>query len=592
MYGWNGEILRVDLASGKVIREELDKHLAKEFIGGRGLGVKTLYEELEPKIDPLSPENKLIFAAGPVTGTKAPTSGRYCVVSKSPLTSTVFDSHSGGFWGPELKFAGYDAIIIEGRANKPVYIWVADEQVEIRGASDFWGLDTHTTTEKLVKETDPKAKVACIGPAGERLVLISAIINDKHRAAARGGLGAVMGSKQLKAIVVRGTGKVEIANEKELDEIYDESIVAIRKNPITDKSLPSLGTAVLVNIVNEHGMYPTRNFQEGMFEDAEGVSGEKIAETILVGRRACYACPIACGRITKTSKKEGEGPEYETLWAFSAQCGVNDLEAVTNANYLCNELGLDTISTGNTIGCAMEMHEKGFLKEKIEFGDAEKLAELVEKIALKEGIGKELSEGSKRLAEKHGCPELSIQVKGLELPAYDPRGVQGHALAYATSNRGGCHLRAYLIGPELLGTPALVDRTKPEGKADLVMNFQNLFSAIDSMILCVFSSFALNPYHYAKFMTAVTGLEYTGRDLMTIGERIWNVERLFNIREGIGRSDDSLPPRFLSTPLPEGGSRESTVFLEKMLEEYYDLRGWDNRGIPLKSKLETLGLSR
>jgi len=592
MYGWNGKILRVDLSSGKVNREELDKYLAKEFIGGRGLGVKTLYEELEPKIDPLSPENKLIFATGPVTGTKAPTSGRYCVVSKSPLTGTIFDSHSGGFWGPELKFAGYDAIIIEGRANKPVYIWIADKQVEIREASDFWGLDTHTTTEKLAKETDPKAKVACIGPAGERLVLISAIINDKHRAAARGGLGAVMGYKQLKAIVVRGTGKVEIASEKELDEIYDESIVAIRKNPITDKSLPSLGTAVLVNIVNEHGMYPTRNFQEGLFEDAEGVSGEKITETILSGRRACYACPIACGRITKTSKKEGEGPEYETLWAFSAQCGVNDLEAVTNANYLCNELGLDTISTGNTIGCAMEMHEKGFLEEKIEFGDAEKLVELVEKTALKEGVGKELSEGSKRLAERHGCPELSIQVKGLELPAYDPRGAQGHALAYATSNRGGCHLRAYLIGPELLGTPALVDRTKPEGKADLVMNFQNLFSAIDSMILCVFSSFALNPYHYAKFMTAVTGVEYTGRDLMTIGERIWNVERLFNIREGFGRSDDSLPPRFLSTPLPEGGSRESTVFLEKMLEEYYDLRGWDNRGIPLNSKLERLGLSR
>jgi len=401
-----------------------------------------------------------------------------------------------------------------------------------------------------------------------------------------------MGYKQLKAIVVRGTGKVDVANEEEFDEIYDESMVVIRKHPITDKSLPTLGTAVLVNIVNEYGMYPTRNFQEGVFEDAEGVSGEKITETILVGRRACYACPIGCGRITKTSKREGEGPEFETLWAFSAQCGVNDLISVTHANYLCNELGLDTISTGNTIGCAMEMSQKGFLKEKIEFGDAEKLVELVEKIAFKEGVGKELSEGSKRLAEKHGCPELAMQVKGLELPAYDPRGAQGHALAYATSNRGGCHLRAYLIGPELLGTPALVDRTKPEGKADLVRNFQNLFSTIDSMILCVFTSFALNPYHYAKFMTAVTGLKYTGRDLMTIGERIWNLERLFNIREGFGRSNDSLPPRFLRTPLPEGGSRERTVFLEKMLEEYYDLRGWDNRGVPLKSKLEELGLSR
>ena len=592
MYGWIGEILRVDLTSGKVSIEELDENFAKKFVGGRGLGVKILYDELEPKIDPLSPENKLIFATGPVTGTRAPTSGRHCVVSKSPLTGTIFDSHSGGFWGPELKFAGYDGIIIEGRMKKPVYIWIVDKQVEIRDASDIWGLDTHKTTEKLVKETDSKAKVACIGPAGERRVLISAIINDKHRAAGRGGLGAVMGYKQLKAIVVRGTGKVNIANEGEFDEIYDESRVVIRKHPITDKSLPTLGTAVLVNIVNEYGMYPTRNFQEGVFEDAEGVSGEKITETILVGRRACYACPIGCGRITKTSKKEGEGPEFETLWAFSAQCGVNDLILVTHANYLCNELGLDTISTGNTIGCAMEMSQKGFLKEKIEFGDAEKLVELVKKIAFKEGVGKELSEGSKRFAEKHGCPELAMQVKGLELPAYDPRGAQGHALAYATSNRGGCHLRAYLIGPELLGTPALVDRTKPEGKADLVRNFQNLFSTIDSMILCVFTSFALNPYHYAKFMTAVTGLEYSGKDLMTIGERIWNLERLFNIREGFGRSDDSLPPRFLKTPLPEGGSRERTVFLEKMLGEYYSLRGWDDRGIPLKSKLEELGLSR
>jgi len=592
MYGWIGEILRVDLTSGKVSIEEVNKNFAKKFIGGRGLGVKILYDELEPKIDPLSPENKLIFATGPVTGTRAPTSGRYCVVSKSPLTGTIFDSHSGGFWGPELKFAGYDGIIIEGGAKKPVYIWIADKQVEIRDASDIWGLDTHETTEKLVKETDPKAKVACIGPAGERQVLISAIINDKHRAAGRGGLGAVMGYKQLKAIVVRGTAKVDIANEEEFDEIYDESMLVIRKHPITDKSLPTLGTAVLVNIVNEYGMYPTRNFQEGVFEDAEGVSGEKITETILVGRRACYACPIGCGRITKTSKREGEGPEYETLWAFSAQCGVNDLISVTHANYLCNELGLDTISTGNTIGCAMEMSQKGFLKEKIEFGDAEKLVELVEKIAFKKGIGKELSEGSKRFAEKHGCPELAMQVKGLELPAYDPRGAQGHALAYSTSNRGGCHLRAYLIGPELLGTPALVDRTKPEGKADLVRNFQNLFSTIDSMILCVFTSFALNPYHYAKFMTAATGLEYTGKDLMTIGERIWNLERLFNIREGFGRSDDSLPPRFLKTPLPEGGSRERTVFLEKMLEEYYDLRGWDDKGVPLKSKLEELDLSR
>ena len=592
MYGWMGEILRVNLKSGRTRREKLDGNLARDFIGGRGLGVKILYGELKPKIDPLSPENKLIFITGPVTGTRAPTSGRYCVVSKSPLTGTIFDSQSGGFWGPELKFAGFDGVIVEGRAEKPVYIFIADKQMEIRDASDVWGSDTHKTTEELVKETDSNAKVACIGPAGERQVLISAIINDKHRAAGRGGLGAVMGSKRLKAVVVRGKEKVGIAKEEEFNEIYEDSMIAIRKNPITDKSLPNLGTAVLVNLVNEHGMYPTRNFQEGVFKDAEGVSGEKIAETILIGRRACYACPIGCGRITKTSRGEGEGPEYETLWAFTAQCGVNDLEAATNANYMCNELGLDTISTGNTIGCAMEMYEKGFLKEKIEFGDAGKLVELVKKIALKEGIGKELSEGSRRFAEKHGVPELAIQVKGLEIPAYDPRGVQGHALAYATSNRGGCHLRAYLIGPELLGTPALVDRTKPEGKAGLVMTYQNLFSVVDSMILCVFTSLAFNPSHYAKFITTVTGFEYSGKDLMTIGDRIWNLEKLFNIREGLGRrSDDTLPPRFLNTPLPDGGSRERTVFLKRMLDEYYSLRGWDDRGAPLKNKLEELGLS-
>ncbi|MFQ6081453.1 MAG: aldehyde ferredoxin oxidoreductase family protein [Candidatus Bathyarchaeia archaeon] len=591
MYGWIGEILRVNLSDGKIVTQKLDENVAKNFLGGRGLGVKVLYDELKPKTDPLSPENKIIFATGPVTGTRAPTSGRYCVVSKSPLTGTIFDSHSGGYWGPELKFAGYDAVIIEGRAEAPVYIWISNKTVEIRDASEAWGLDTHKTTEKLIKETDSKAKVACIGPAGERQVLLAAIINDRHRAAGRGGLGAVMGCKNLKAVVVRGTGRVDVADEERFDKTFDDSLMVIRKNPITDKALPTLGTAVLVNLINEHGMYPTRNFQEGVFEDAEGISGEKITETILIGRRACYACPIACGRVTKTSEKEGEGPEYETAWAFSAQCGVNDLTAVTHANYLCNELGLDTISTGNTIGCAMEMSQKGFLKEKIEFGEADKLVELVEKIAFKEGIGKELAEGSRRFAERHGCPELAMQVKGLELPAYDPRGAQGHALAYATSNRGGCHLRAYLIGPEIIGTPALVDRFKPEGKADLVINFQNLFAALDSMILCVFTSFALSPSHYAKFMTTITGLTFTGEDLMKIGERIWNLERLFNIREGFGKRDDVLPPRFLKTPLPEGGSRGRTVFLDKMLKEYYHLRGWDNRGIPLERKLKELDLS-
>ena len=590
MFGWIGRILRVDLESGKISEEGLKEEILGEFLGGRGLGVRVIFEELEPRIDPLSPENKIVFSTGPLTGTPAPTSGRYCVVSKSPLTGTIFDSHSGGSFGPELKKAGYDAFVVEGESQEPAYVWIEDGEAELRDASGLWGLSTHETTSKLLELTDPGARVACIGPAGERLVKMAAIMNDMNRAAGRGGLGAVMGSKKLKAISVKGSGTIAVAEEEEMRELLRMTSIILRKNSTTDKWLPTLGTALLVNIINELGMFPTRNFQEGVFEDAEGISGEKMTETILVGKRACHACPIGCGRVTKTSNMEGEGPEYETIWAFGAQCGINDLEAIANANYLCNQLGLDTISTGNTIGCAMELSERGIIGDGIEFGDSEKMVELVRQIALRQGFGDELAEGSMRFAESHNRPDLAMQVKGLELPAYDPRGAQGHALAYATSNRGGCHLRAYVIGPEVLGMAVRVNRFTTEGKADLVALLQDFTAAIDSMIVCLFSSFALNPSHYARLLTTVTGREFGREDLFKIGERIWNLEKLFNLREGLSRDDDTLPPRFLEETLPEGGSRERVVRLREMLDEYYAIRGWTDQGVPTKEKLEELGL--
>ena len=591
MKGYHGKILRVNLSDGSVKEEPLREELAKLYLGGRGLGVRILYDELRPKIDPLSPENKLVIATGPMQASNAPTAGRYAIVTKSPLTGTIFDSHSGGTFGVALKMTGYDAIIVEGASEKPVYLWVDEEHVEIGDAGDLWGKTTHEATDELVKRTKPGAKVACIGPAGERLVRFAAVINDKNRAAGRGGVGAVFGSKKLKAVVVSGSKKAKVADEEELRKVVQECVEVIKKNPVTKDALPRYGTSVLVNVINELGMFPTRNFQDGYFEDADAFSGETIKTTILVGNKACAFCPIACGRVTKLNGRSGEGPEYETVWAFGADCGVRDLEAIAEANYLCNELGLDTISTGATIACAMEMSEKGYIKEQIRFGDARAIVELTRKIAFREGIGDELAEGSYRFASKYGHPECSMSVKKMEMPAYDPRGAFGMGLAYATSNRGACHLRAYTISVEVLGAPYRVNRFTVEGKAKIVALLQNVSATVDSMVLCRFSQFALSPELYARLLTAVTGEKFTGSDVVSIGERIYNLERLFNVREGFSREDDTLPERLLKEPLKDGHSKGHVVDLELMLEEYYRVRGWDENGVPKKETLERLGIS-
>ncbi|MFB0569534.1 MAG: aldehyde ferredoxin oxidoreductase family protein [Nitrososphaeria archaeon] len=590
IFGWHGNVLRVNLSSEKTASEEIEYEILNGFVGGRGLGVKMLYDELQPGVDPLSPENKLVFAVGPVTGTGAPMSGRHAVVSKSPLTGGIFDSNSGGFFGVELKSTGFDAVVMEGRASSPIYVYVSNGGVEIRDASAAWGKDTQETTRWLLEDASPKARVACIGPAGENLVKIACIVNDYHRAAGRGGLGAVLGSKNVKALVVEGDTKTHVANELAFTEVTKRIAFLLKKHPLTKDSLPTFGTSVLVNLINEHGMFPTRNFTEGVFNDAEAISGEKLKERIFLKPYACRSCPVACGRITSVEGQEIGGPEYETLWALGAQCGVNNLEDVALVNHFCNTLGLDTISMGNAIGCAMDLSARGLIDEKMKWGDSKKMVSLVEETAYKRGLGEDLAEGSRALAQKHGAPELAMQVKGLELPAYDPRGAQGQALAYATSNRGGCHLRAYMIGPEVLGAPTLVDRFEWQAKPKLVRLFQDFSAAMDTMIMCRFSSFAIAVEHYARLLSAVVGISFDTQRFLQLGERIWTLERLFNAREGFDHTDDALPTKFLEHPLQEGGSRGMKVHLSEMLQSYYRVREWDEKGNPGTELLARLGL--
>ncbi|MFW9904242.1 MAG: aldehyde ferredoxin oxidoreductase family protein [Candidatus Thorarchaeota archaeon] len=584
-------ILRCNLSTKKIAKEEIPEEILKLYIGGRGLGVKYIWEEVDPNINPLNGANKLIYAVGPLTGTSAPTSGRYCVVSKSPLTNTIFDSHSGGRFGSELKNLGVMAIIIEEVATTLSYIYLdaEDEIFEVRDASQVKGKTTWETTDILTQQTKRQAKVACIGPAGENKSLMACIINDKGHALGRGGIGAVMGSKNLKAVVIKG---LRPQKNEVLKELSEQMHLALKKNPVTKSALPVFGTAVLVNIVNELGMFPTYNFQEGTFDDAPGISGEKLKELYVIKNHACAGCRIACGRISKvTEGEQGKGPEFETIWAFGSQIGNNDLALICEVNYLCNQLGLDTISTGNTIGCAMELAENGKLTNFPKFGDVSSLKKIITQIAYKEGIGEVLSEGSKKFAEKYGEPDLSMSVKSLELPAYDPRGAQGQGLSYATSNRGGCHLRGYLISTEVLGAPFPMDRFSISGKANIVRVFQDLSALVDSLVLCRFSTFALSAIDYAKILSVIHQTEYSERDIMNIGERIWNMERLFNLKAGFKAEDDTLPKRLLETPLEIGGSRNRVVKLHEMLPEYYKIRNWDKNGVPTKEKLAQLELS-
>lgn len=589
MGGWVGKVLDIDLTTQTYKTYALDSNIARLFVGGRGLGARLLWDLVGPDVDPLSTQNVLIFTTGPLTATGYQTSNRFSVSTKSPLTGTILDANAGGFWGMQFKKAGYDAMIIRGKASQPVWIEIKRDVITFHDATGLWGKRVFEVTDQL-GQNNHRRNVLCIGPAGENLSRIASIMVDRQRALARGGPGAVMGSKNLKAIVVEGSEKPQIEDQERFKFMLYETRKLLAASPLTSQALPEFGTAVLVNIMNSIGALATRNHQQVQFEGAEAISGEELTEKYLVKNEACWACPIACTRVSRTEKVQGEGPEFETIWAFGAQCGIDDLGAIIEANTLCNDLGMDTISAGSTIACAMELSEKGYLDSDLRFGRADLLAPTLEQMAYRRDIGAELADGSLRLATKYGHPELSMSVKGLEMPAYDPRGMQGQGLLYATSNRGGCHMRGNMVGVEVLGIPKLIDRFQVQGKASFVILHQNVSAAVDSLVLCKFTNLGVAEEYFARVLSAVTGIHYATGDLIRVGERVWNLERLYNLREGFTEKDDTLPPRLLTEAPQEGPSQGWVVHLEPMLKEYYRARGWDEHGVPTPRKLAELEL--
>lgn len=613
---WTRKILRVNLTTGTCTSEPLNMEWAQKYLGQRGLASKYLTEEIDPKCDPLGPDNKLIFATGPLTGTCASTGGRYSVITKGPLTGAIACSNSGGYFGAELKFAGWDMIIFEGKSPKPVYLSVIDDNASLRDAADLWGKSVWDTDAAIKsKHQDPMMHVSAIGISGENGVLYACIVNDLHRAAGRSGVGAVMGSKNLKAVAVRGTGGVKVKDFATFMTATDKAKKVLADNAVTGQGLPTYGTQVLMNVINEAGALPTRNSRDVQFEGAHDISAEAMAEPSgkdgkpnLLANQACFSCTIACGRISKVNEEHytvqnkpeywhaSGGLEYEAAWALGAATGVNDLDALTYANFICNEQGLDPISFGATLGAAMELYGDGILTDEmtgglqLKFGSAEALTSAVELVGKAEGFGKELGQGSARLTAKYGRPELAMAVKGQEFPAYDPRGIQGMGLTYATSNRGACHLRSYTVSSEILGIPEKTDPLVTDGKAGLVKAFQDATAAVDSSGLCVFTTFAWTLEDIAPQVEAACEGDWSVDKLLEVGERIWNLERQFNNQAGFTAADDKLPERLVKEAAKTGPAEGLVNGLDKMLPEYYQLRGWTNDGVPTNETLSRLGL--
>jgi len=572
MNGWNNVILRIELSKTRIDNFAPEHSLFRNYIGGRGLGAKIVYDA--GRVDALSPANPLVFAAGPLTGTTTPASGRVSLSTKSPLTGTIFDSNCGGSFGSTLKKAGYDAIIITGKSPEPVFIEIEDERVELKSALEFWGKNVKETTNLL----RDKGSVACIGRSGEKQVNLASIISDAVHAFGRGGVGAVMGSKNLKAIVVKGTGTVGVYDSTEFAKQKGAIKRLLVASPTISKGLKVFGTPFLVKITNWMKILPVANFSKAEPEiDLTPFFAKEINGLYKPRKRACYSCPIAC----KREDREGEElPEYETIGLMSANIQNTDYDVVVKANRLCNDYGLDTISVAGVLGCYSEIRNRGISQAE--------LLNLTKQIGEREGIGESMGRGSKRFSALEDSSEQSIQVKGLELPAYDPRGVKGLGFSYATSNRGGCHTRAYLVAPEILRKPKAIDPYTLAGKAGHTKIFQDRFAAVDSLVVCKFAFFGAGEEEYANILSAVTGADYRSEDLMRVGERIWNVERLYNIREGFTRADDTLPDRFFEQQV-NGRVIDREEFL-KTLDEYYRMRGWDENGVPAKDKLRMLGI--
>ncbi len=602
---WQKQILRVNLTNGSIAIEPLKMEWADAYLGSRGLGSKYLYEEMDPAVDALSAENKIVFATGPLTGTMASTSGRYTVITKGALTGAIACSNSGGKFGGELKNAGYDMLIIEGKSDKPVYLHIENDKVEICDAGDIWGKTVWETEDILAeKYQDPLMRFAGIGQAGETLCRYACVVNDKHRAAGRSGVGAVMGSKNLKTIAVRGTAGTPAASK----EVY-QKINEINARLNDREGMARDGTLAMMDVTNGFGSLPTRNNRSVRFEGADKLNPEAMhtpnanGHTNIVQNGACFGCTIGCGRIchidpTHWSVKErpeyqgaSGGLEYETAYALGAACGVDDIDAATFAGFICNEYGMDPISLGGSIAAAMELFDIGAIDEKItggiklEFGNAEALCQISELAGKGEGFGADIAMGSKRLCEKYGHPDLSMTVKGQEFAAYDGRSMQGMGLAYATSNRGACHLRADPYGHDF-------ETTEIEGKAKIVAETQRITAFMDSSGLCLFpAGCGWGTEDYCELVDLVCDGDWSTEARMAeTGERIWNLEKLFNLKAGLGKKDDTLPKRILEEPADVGTGKGLVCKLDEMLPEYYTINGWDSEGVPTKDTLARLGI--
>ncbi len=614
---WTKNVLRVDLSAGTCRKEPLNMQWARLYLGQRGLASKYLAEEVDPKVDPLSAENKWIMATGPLTGTLAATGGRYSIITKSPLTGVIACSNSGGFIGAELKNAGWDMIIFEGKSPQPVYLYLENDKAELVCAKHLWGKSVWETDAMLHREhQEPLLRIAAIGRAAEKGCLYAAVINDLHRAAGRSGVGTVMASKNLKAVAVRGTlGVGNLKDSKRFIKAVEAGKKVLAEGPITHEGLPTYGTQVLMNVINEVGAMPTRNMREVQFEGAEKISGEAMLQPRpgdkrpnLTTNAACFACTIACGRISTIDKGHfsiahkpeyrgaSGGLEYESAWALGSDLGVDDLDALTYANFICNEDGIDPISFGSTLAAAMELYQLGAIDVshtggiELEFGSSQALVQCVQLTARGEGFGLELGLGSRRLCEKYGHPELSMTVKGQEFPAYDPRAIQGMGLGYATSNRGACHLRAYTVASEVLGVPEKTDPLTTAGKPAMVIDFQNAAAAVDASGLCAFTTFSWTMEDIAPQIDAACEGDWSQEKLLQIGERIWNLERQFNLAAGMSAKDDTLPKRLLKDAAKTGPAKGRVNDLHEMLPEYYRLRGWSEDGVPLPATLQRLSL--
>ncbi len=606
--GYMGKGLRINLTERNAVEEDFSKEDQRKYLGGQSLGVKTLYEELDPGIDPLSPENKLFFATGPLNGTLTPLAKGHVTLSKSPLSNTICKSSSGGMFGAELKQTGYDYVIIEGKAENQTYISISNGEVQFKNANDLWG-KTVFKTENLIKKQEKndirranqrEVKVACIGPAGGNLVRYASIMNEKHNASGRGGLGAVMGSKNLKAIAVRGTKDINVNDLKSLAR-FRKNIIESMEGTDFGEDFSRFGTTETVPVTNLHGIYPTRNFQEGVFKPYDtNFDPSKIRNDLVVREKGCFGCPIHCNKVVDVNTSVGDlitdRQEFETFFSLGGNCGNPEIEENILAGHICNKLGMDTISTGVSISFALELAQRNIIeKEKddldLEWGNNEAILSLIKKIAYREEFGDLLAEGSARAAQElsDDAEKYSMTVKGMELPGYDPRGAKGIGLTYAVSSRGACHKFAYPIRDEMWTHN--IDRFKEEEKPELVKELSDTNGVANSAIICTFP-IDQGVFEWEEIKEAinhVTGFEYTENDLKRIGERTINLERLFNIREGFSKENDTLPDRFLEEPL-QGPSKGETVDLEKMLKEYYEVRGWDTEGKPKQEKLEELNL--